>query len=341
MTRCLRIRSCLLMGCVAVGLGLLLALPMRLSANADGGCAETYTVRRGDTLRRIAQEMGISYDALVAANLGRITNPDWLYVGEVLCLPPAPSDCQQPTTAAAAQPAAVSSKVVLEADYRFSPSDDEDKLALPRNGELGKRSTLLLRACNPVTVFTETREITQALASGRSPVLVGMRNRNAQGRSDMDYTLVGIGMGEILSRLAISGTLPITPSSGPDQSGSLTSFLAQPGLDEAGLSFILEAEDGVRMPFYVTALDVVLDYQRFKQFYLDRRSGDAEALVRADDIGFVLYPADEGRYHLMLRLSPDGYGPPGWTTKQRCEAWRNRRGGWFSFFRSFYRCSRR
>lgn len=45
-----------------------------------------YTVRRSDTLFRIAQRFGISLQALIRAN-PQIANPDVIFPGQVICVP--------------------------------------------------------------------------------------------------------------------------------------------------------------------------------------------------------------------------------------------------------------
>lgn len=48
-------------------------------------CAQTYTVRKGDTLSKLARHYGTSVHALAQAN--RIRNPNRIYVGQRLCIP--------------------------------------------------------------------------------------------------------------------------------------------------------------------------------------------------------------------------------------------------------------
>lgn len=57
-----------------------------------------YTVRAGDTLRRIAQRFGVTLDALMAANPGQTNNR--LIIGQKLCIPcvPCQTGCAQGTT---------------------------------------------------------------------------------------------------------------------------------------------------------------------------------------------------------------------------------------------------
>lgn len=50
---------------------------------------QLYTVVAGDTLFFIAQRFGVTLEALLAAN-PQITNPDVIFPGQVICLPPVP-----------------------------------------------------------------------------------------------------------------------------------------------------------------------------------------------------------------------------------------------------------
>ncbi len=52
--------------------------------------AGTYTVQRGDTLRKIADRYGISLKDLIAAN-PQIMNPNLIFAGQVISLPAGPS----------------------------------------------------------------------------------------------------------------------------------------------------------------------------------------------------------------------------------------------------------
>lgn len=47
---------------------------------------QLYTVRVKDTLFLIAQKFGVTVEQILAANL-QITNPDLIYVGQVICIP--------------------------------------------------------------------------------------------------------------------------------------------------------------------------------------------------------------------------------------------------------------
>jgi LysM repeat protein len=67
----------------------LLALPTAASAattQAAGGsgCAQCYTVKRGDTLSKIARQYGTTVNNLVALN--GIANPDQIAAGTTICV---------------------------------------------------------------------------------------------------------------------------------------------------------------------------------------------------------------------------------------------------------------
>ena len=66
-----------------------LALPVVAAAGL--GVPHTYTVRPGDTLSGIAQQVygnAADWTELFAANHGTVTDPDLIYAGEVLRVPP-------------------------------------------------------------------------------------------------------------------------------------------------------------------------------------------------------------------------------------------------------------
>jgi LysM repeat protein len=79
---------------LAVSLLLVLALP----ASAQT-CATPYTVKAGDNLYRIGLAHGVKWTDLAAAN--NITNPNLIFVGQVLCIPapgtPGPSSTPGPS----------------------------------------------------------------------------------------------------------------------------------------------------------------------------------------------------------------------------------------------------
>ncbi|HLB50132.1 MAG TPA: LysM peptidoglycan-binding domain-containing protein [Anaerolineales bacterium] len=67
---------------------IVLAFPF-MTAVAGTDCPVKYTVQQGDRLYRIALKYGIKWPAIVAAN--NLPNPDYIQVGQVLCIPVTPT----------------------------------------------------------------------------------------------------------------------------------------------------------------------------------------------------------------------------------------------------------
>ena len=59
----------------------------RVPAHCPPGFTDRYTVVPGDTMFFIAQRFGVSLNALIAAN-PHIPNPNLIFPGDVLCVPP-------------------------------------------------------------------------------------------------------------------------------------------------------------------------------------------------------------------------------------------------------------
>lgn len=59
----------------------------RVPVHCPPGFTGRYTVVPGDTMFFIAQRFGVSLNALIAAN-PHITNPNLIFPGDVLCVPP-------------------------------------------------------------------------------------------------------------------------------------------------------------------------------------------------------------------------------------------------------------
>ena len=76
----------------AIYVGERLIIPIKSSASSVfvQSAPGTYTVQPGDTLIGIANKLGVSADALIAAN--KISNPSLLQIGQVLKIPGAVSN---------------------------------------------------------------------------------------------------------------------------------------------------------------------------------------------------------------------------------------------------------
>jgi LysM repeat protein len=60
--------------------------PVALASTATTNCPSKYTVQRGDTMKSIAEECGVSLDSLIKAN-PQVTDPDHLYAGTHIYIP--------------------------------------------------------------------------------------------------------------------------------------------------------------------------------------------------------------------------------------------------------------
>jgi LysM repeat protein len=66
---------------------------------AQAACSFKYTVQSGDTLYGIAATYLVTFDDLVTAN--KLKEPYWIYVGQVLCIPPGATIPEQTAIAGA------------------------------------------------------------------------------------------------------------------------------------------------------------------------------------------------------------------------------------------------
>lgn len=89
---------------------------------------QTYTVQAGDNLSRIAQRLGVSMDALMAAN--NITNPNLIRLGQVLVIPGTTAATATPTAPAAATAAPTSASVGMTPTAVFDTVRSGDTLAI-------------------------------------------------------------------------------------------------------------------------------------------------------------------------------------------------------------------
>jgi LysM repeat protein len=304
---------------VLIGLAAIVLSPAQVT-HADGGCASTYTVQRGDTLVKIAGRLGVTYSELLLANQGGIANPNILFVGQVICLP---EDLG-------------AYKIALEAGYAITSTSEEGMVgSILGNGRLGKRVEYPLQSIGALQVFSDTASLMSALAAGPAPVLVGVRN-NPSGAED--YTLVAIGRSDILTSLMISDTITITPSTSGPTPRPLSVVLQAPLVKPTSLALWLETEEGVRRPYVVTNLDFVQNFQDFKAAYAGPVGLDGKCKEKCID--FALFPASADRYSAILRLASSVNGPVQSGATLRCNSWKGKRGVWHWFLRVVNRCRR-
>ncbi|MFQ5612443.1 MAG: LysM peptidoglycan-binding domain-containing protein [Anaerolineae bacterium] len=307
-----------LMMAVVLGAALIVLFGFSVSlvgtAQAQGGCPATYTVQYGDTLFSIARRFNTTVFELMALNRGRIWNPNFIFARSTICVPVPPTRSQ----------------VAVEATYQYTPNEGEIGWTLTsRGGFVGKRVVYPLRPVEPVDTVEDplqiTAEITRSGAAGLPPLLVGMRNS----ADESTYTLVTVGGEAVLSSWRISGTVPVRSECLAAR--RVKDALGDERTNQVEVTLWLEAEGGLRYPFSVTRVDSLPDVSLFETCY----TGPG----KDENMAFALFPARIGRadeHRILMRLSQDGFGPPGRGWRARCSSWH---GGWYyRWLRAWYGC---
>ncbi len=302
---------------ILVGLWLIAA--EAIQAQTPPGCANTYTVKRGDTLTAIANRSGASVQTLVRLN--GIRNPNLIHPGQVLCLSAQPPPSPTPTATCANGP-----RIVLEITYAFTPTADESEWPLSTTGQVGKRQVYSLAGIAALQTVTATADLWPAMRDADPPVLWLVRT----GDQTPAYTLVSIGQGEPLADLRVGGTpitKPLVASPGPLTCPTRSiEVIGGDGFAATGLTLWLESTDGVRYPFPVS------------------RIAHADTLAQAkrcfqNGVLALLPPTFQSPcgYRAVMVLSKEGFGPPGAGAQWYCDAWRYG-GGFFQWMRAWYGC---
>lgn len=292
--------------------GLWWALLGPVKAQTNGDCANTYVVQRGDTLYGIAQRFGTTVPILVSLN--NIRNPNLIFIGQVLCLP------DQLT------PEPPPSQLVLEVTYEFTPTEDELRWPLARAGRVGKRVVYPLAGIEAFQAVTDTTDlIPEVEDDDDSTVLWVTRLVGIP-----DYTLVSVGEEELLAALHISDTHITQPfAAPPDQSGHNTEPIDVIGdLDMTAieLTLWLESGEGIRYPFPISRIAHAENLGQVEEYF----SEDSYLALLRSDFG------EESGYRVIMVLTEEGVGPPGWPSYQNCQSWGN--GGYYGWLSSWWGC---
>lgn len=192
---------------VVITVGLILALVVSMAgfvatAQAQSPCGSTYTVRAGDTLTRIAQQCGVSVQALLDAN-PNIVNRNLIRTGQVIQIPGAPAP---PGNDVPGDPQALlvpsSGPAGSEVEARISgfPANSQIALALGVEGA---------PALDPVNATTNAQGLVQTNITIPETAQVGERWIVTATAEDVEATsnLFLVGTGE--------ESVSISPTSGP------------------------------------------------------------------------------------------------------------------------------
>jgi LysM repeat protein len=316
-------------------LGTWLTLP---GTNASAAhCPITYTVRRGDTLSSIAVRARTSVWRL--ARLNGIWNVNYIYVGQVLCLPrsitPPPSD----TPISPDIPSLSSFDLVAEYKYNENAESGADEWTLGKDGIAGLRLSYFLTSGDAIESFSSPGEVRTESVSRASPPMLWVARSNVE--EPYTYTLVAIGDPQPLLDLQLGFTRTITQifknlptdeeieenlrfgDPPPDSREPVEALVGADGnVESVGLRLELVGTDRLFIPVSIKAID-------FHKII-------TTASLRYNFPGFALHPTSHPEvdgYQTLIVLNDDSgqIGPPGYRWRQHRTRWTG--GGWWSRWR--------
>lgn len=97
-------------------------------------CQAQYTVQQGDNLFRIGLKYNMTWDRIADAN--KITNPDKIFAGQVLCIPPSKDSPSEDTTVLTTDVQYV--KALTDVNIRKGPGTNYDTLGKVKMGQVIK-----------------------------------------------------------------------------------------------------------------------------------------------------------------------------------------------------------
>lgn len=303
--------------------GALLTLP---KADAAGRhCRFTYVVRPKDTLSSIAARAGTNVWYL--ARINRIRNINYIYDGQMLCLP-------NPIVQSQPEESSLSS-LNLVVEYTFDPNADPEasRWTLGRDGHAGLRLSYPMNSGQFIEMYTDTAKLRGASIS--SSPLFWLVPTSAD---STDYILVAIGDAQPLLALQMEMTptqniTDIIPPPDPadleagdcPQTRQPVGELSVSGNNQVRLHAELMEGNGIFIPVTITEIDYHETVERAASCYRD--------------IGFALHPNDSPQvdgYRLLIFLKENIGGPPTGGSR-RCQNWGGS-GWWSRWRRTFFRC---
>lgn len=282
--------------------GQVLCLPAQSSPPPPGGCQDTYTVRRGDTLIALARRFDTSVQML--AQLNGICNPNLIYAGQVLCVPaPVPPELTPGT-------------VVIEVVYSYAPLPDLEGWALEPLA--GTRLEFPLAAVEDAVASEETPSQLRTSVPDDAPVRLWIsRPENAP-----SYVLVVVEEDQPFADMALQRPEGIVPI---EQLDLLEEEQELQQVQE--ITFWLEAADGERYPLSIGAASYMAAVE--------------DAKSRQSRVFLVLLSDGQGAYKVRFVLPEQVFGPPGEGSRARCRRWRGLRGRYYRWLRAWYGCPQR
>ncbi len=328
---------------LAAGLAVALALALQVTSHAQPQQCDdqTYTVRKDDTLARIAHLLNVSETELAAANPATVPASGQLYVGQVLCAPPGTvslyvdGGASIPTAAELAVGWS-SPRLALEVTYQFTPTatDEENQwnLVTSRGGFVGRRVVMPLQAYNPIKAITDSAQLQAAIDDEPAPVLLAVRSSD----DSMTYTLVFIGdQAPPIASLSITNSLPISLTPNATFGAPVQQVLGGPNIQAVDLRLWLESSGSMRWPMQISQISYMKDAATAYDAYKENIVG--LALVPTAQPNTTAY-AGAGRYQAWVLLQHNRYGPAGAVMAANCEQWQGKRGALYALLRALSRC---
>jgi LysM repeat protein len=215
------------------------------TAHAQSGCAAAYVVQPGDWLIAIARRFHTTVREMVRLNPQIAWRIDYLYAGEILCVPAQPAPPPPTPKLPLAQPI-----LSFEAEYTIPKVQEMTMTFQAPMTTLGLRRTWSLQATGAVSFITTTEQISSTINGTPTPVLVAFQNDFG---TAPNLTLYEIGSPNLLSSLRLNNAKPlaITDDCKPL---NLNDAYQIPADQPMSLTVWLQGVDGSRFPFRVSQI---------------------------------------------------------------------------------------
>lgn len=223
-------------------------------AQAHSNCQNTYVVQRGDHLLQIARKLGISFNELMSLNPQLWYNPNFIYPGQVLCVPnaapPPPPPPKQGTS------------VVVDLYYVFNP-DDPDKSPVfgplpdpwPSDRVVAKRIVIPLDPMVEKDLLLGTGQFMDVFNKLQDVRLVAVESKTQPGA--MDLVAIGAKNVALFNRFGFLNQPVKVPSTSAPGSCVITPLTDAMGVKSTTGTVALEDNAGYQHQFPINGLVVL------------------------------------------------------------------------------------
>lgn len=266
------------------------------TAYAQMGCAAAYVVQPGDWLIAIARRFHTSVQEMIRLNPQIAWRIDYLYAGEILCVPPQPAPPPTPTPIIPL----VQPLLSFEAEYTIPHSQEMTMTFQAPMTTLGLRRTWSLQANSAVSFITTTEQISSTINGTPAPALVAFQNDFG---AAPNLTLYEIGAPNLLSSLRLKNAKPLALTD-DCKALNLNEAYQVPADQPMSLTVWLQGVDGSRIPFPVTQVgNASAGTFANCEFVKDET---AQSFLT-----FAILPSNSatGEYRAVIFLKPESGGP--------------------------------